>query len=93
MRGAQKPLRKEVVAAATRLYKSGVLPTEPKEGQLTRVQRRQLERALGYRGSKAKRHNTKRQMAKFREVMAVEQVLDIAQDRVEHPIRARLRGI
>jgi hypothetical protein len=30
-------------------------------------------------------------LAKFREVLMVEEALDVAQDRVEHPIRSRLR--
>ena len=88
-----KSQRKELMQAGTRLYKSGVNPTTPAAPHvhLTRAQNRQFQRALGYRGSKAKRHNMERQQKKFRQVMAVEEVLEAAQDRVEHPVRSRLR--
>ena len=88
-----KAQRKELVRAGTRLVKSGVAPTgKPPEGRtLTRAEQRQAQRALGYRGSKAKRHNFQRQQAKLRQVLTVEEVLDAAQDRIDHPVRSRLR--
>lgn len=88
-----KAKRKELVQAGTKLYKSGITPTAPAapDAHLTRAQQRQTLRALGYRGSKAKRHNIDRQKAKFQQVLAVEQVLDHVEDRINHPVRSRLR--
>jgi hypothetical protein len=90
---AAKRRQKDIDQAATRLLKSGVLPSASAEGEvhLTRTQQRQLMRSLGWRGSKAQRHNVERGLKRFGEVMLVEQALDRAQDRVDHPVRSRLR--
>lgn len=88
-----KSRQKEVIKAATEAYKTGIRPTSTEDApeHLTRAQFRQLQRALGYRGSKAKRHNIERQRKEFQKVLLIEESLDRGQDRVEHPIRSRLR--
>jgi len=85
--------RKEVLKAAGDAYKSGLLPTPTPSVQrpLARHEQRQLMKALGWRGTKAKRHTVERDARKFVQVMAVEEALDRAKERVEHPIAARLR--
>lgn len=89
----EKDQRKDLLKAGTRLVKSGVAPTSVSDAPraLNRAQMRQAQRALGYRGSKAKRHNLQRGQARLRQVLLVEEVLDAAQDRIDHPVRSRLR--
>jgi hypothetical protein len=84
--------RKEIVKAAVRLHKSGAEPAVPGvPDRPSRSQRRQAARALGWRGSKASRHNIVREVDRVRRVVAVDEALVAAKDRVEHPVRSRLR--
>ena len=88
-----KARRKEVIAVAKQAYLSGLEPTAaPAEiRSLKRHELRQIERAGGFRGNKAKRHTMTRDLPKLRNTLAVEEVLDAAKDQVDHPIRSRLR--
>jgi hypothetical protein len=61
------------------------------EIHLNQAQKRQLQRSLGYRGSKARRHTIERDSKKFANVLGVELALDAAKERIEHPVRSRLR--
>jgi hypothetical protein len=92
----KKSRRKDLVKASERLLEQGIQPTPVAEGTAERPLKRQevrrLQRAMGYRGSKAKRHNVKRNMARMQQVLLVEEALDAAQDRKDHPIRSRLKG-
>lgn len=85
--------RKQVVKAATRLYKSGAEPSEPVEPRpLRRYEQRQLARALGWRGSKAKRQkNVTKRLEEVRQALVVDDALIAAKERVEHPVRSRLK--
>ena len=89
-----KKRRKEVIQAATNLNKSGIKPTpalvDPNY-KMSKKELRRLQRAMGYRGSKAKRHNIERQTKKLQQVLMVEEALDAAQERMDHPLRSRLK--
>jgi hypothetical protein len=93
-----KARRKELVSAATALYKSGAEPSEDGPGRITRVQIRQAQRAIGNRGAKARRADpAKHQRRVFEgarrvaQVVMADEALTLAKDRVAHPIRSRLR--
>lgn len=94
-----KDERRAVVKAATRLYKSGAEPNDsPLPEYPTRAQVRQAQRALGHRGSKSAKKNPERHARRLQRgaddllrVLAVDEALAAAKDRVEHPIKSRLR--
>ena len=88
-----KARRKEVVDIAKKAYLSGMEPTAaPSEvRRLKRHELRQIERAGGFRGNKAKRHTMTRDLPKLRNTLAVEEALDEAKFVVDHPIKSRLR--
>jgi hypothetical protein len=84
--------RKDLMAGAVALLKSGAEPSSDiKVGRGTRAQRRQAARAMGWRGKKAGRQNFERNIAKVRNAVMVDESLHLAQDRIEHPVRSRLR--
>lgn len=85
-----KGQRKEIVRAATKLYKSGAQPNLSAASHPTRAQRRQAARALGWRGAKA-RHHRRDRLRQVQAVVAVDEALGAAKERVERPIRARLK--
>lgn len=91
--------RKELVAAAGVLYKSGAEPSplEPRVPK-TRAELRQLGRALGHHGSKSAKKNPERHARRLQRANAqvwqavmVDEALAAAKDRAEHPLRSRLR--
>jgi hypothetical protein len=90
--------RKELLSAATTLLKSGAEPSGEAPEHYTRAQVRQAQRAVGNRGAKARRANPEKHMKRTIEgarrvarVVMTDELLDVAKDRVEHPIRSRLR--
>ncbi len=94
-----RPRRKDLVSAATALYKSGAEPNPVGvEGVPSRAELRRAARALGHRGSKSARQNPDRaarqQQAmakKVAQAVLLDDALLAAKDRVEHPVRSRLR--
>lgn len=95
-----KKERREIMRAATRAVKSGVEPSSPIETpeSIPRYQQRQMARALGNRGSKSAKKNpermarqTEERREQLRQVLVVDDALQAAQERVEHPIRSRLK--
>jgi hypothetical protein len=89
---ASKDVRREVVKAATRLYKSGAEPSEgPAPVHLNRAEIRQTARAMGWRGKKAKRQNVVRRSVEIRRAVLVDEALGLAKERVDHPVRSRLK--
>ncbi len=84
--------RKGLVAAATLLYKSGAEPSPaPTTGHYTRAQQRQALRAVGWRGAGAKRHNVVKKLYAAHQAVLIDEALGAAKERVEHPVRSRLR--
>lgn len=87
-----KEKRKEIVKTATVAYKTGAEPhqeTEPHK--MSRAEHRQLARALGWRGKKAKRHNIERRTQLAQKAVLTDAALQEAQERVLHPVRSRIR--
>ena len=98
--GLSKDRRKELMQGATELYKSGAAPL-PDDVDTTpnRARVRQAQRAEGNRGVKAQRHNPAKHQRrvvagkiKVSQAIMLDEALHAAKDRVEHPIRSRLRN-
>ena len=84
--------RKELMSVAVEFHKSGAEPSDtPLKDHYTRAELRQAARAFGWRGKKAKRQNLERGFAKVGEATRVDEALVMAKDRVQHPIKSRLR--
>ena len=91
--------RKELVRAATEFYKSGAEPSpDAAPEHFTRAQVRQAQRALGNRGTKARRANPAKharavvlRSSEVVRVVLADEALGVAKQRVEHPLMSRLR--
>ena len=99
--GLEKTRRREVVKMAETAYKSGAEPsTVEMTGPRTRAERRQLARAMGIKGSKSVRRDPEKAMRRLgkraqeidRALMG-DAALLLAQERVQHPLRSRLRRV
>lgn len=89
---ASRKNRRALMAAAVELHKSGAQPTTTEvPAHPTRAQRRQAARAFGWRGKKAKRQRFDRGFEQVARAVLVDDALAKAKDRVEHPLRSRLR--
>ena len=86
-----KSERKDLQRTATRLYKSGARPTTvERTAPLRRFEKRQVARAAGWRGSKATRQKASR-LRDIQQAILVDDLMVAAEDRVQHPVRSRLR--
>ncbi len=96
---ASKPIRKDLMRAAVELHKSGAEPSEtPLKEHYSRAELRRAARALGWKGEKTARDHPERaarrvkaRVTEVRRAVLVDQGLASAKDRVEHPVRSRLR--
>ena len=95
-----KQRQKELIQGATELFKSGAVPN-PRDIDTTpnRARVRQAQRAEGNRGAKTRRHNPAKHQRrvvagkmKTTEAILLDEGLQVAKDRVEHPIRSRIRA-
>lgn len=94
LRQLPKKARREIQRKATELYRAGIEPSAEEVTPVTRrFQQRQVARALGWRGSKAKRKKTlAKRLHEVKQVLIVDEALQNARARSEHPVRARLQG-
>ncbi len=83
--------RRQIVKAAGQLYRSGAEPT-PQGTPHTpnRAEMRQMARALGWRGAKAKRQNFAKRLPEVAKAVLVDEALGEAKFRAEHPILSRV---
>ncbi len=95
----EAPRKRELIGQATEFIKergsSEGMMSDPDAvpTHLTRAQRRQIARELGFRGSKAKRHNIEKRLPQVQQALVMDQALTAAAARMEMgPIeRARFR--
>lgn len=96
---ASRENRRDLVEKAVELYKSGAEPSSDDVVPAhSRAAMRQAQRAAGNRGTKTATKNPVRHVrrlqtgaVKIRRAVLVDEALHVAQDRVEHPIKSRLR--